>query len=90
MRDAITYNGAVRLYFDPGESTPAVWCIAAVGREWHINVRSIAIEGAHMRCVYAPEDRGRPPVACAWLEGRANVTITDDGRAVIKPEEPKS
>lgn len=89
VREAITYNGPVRLYFDPSETAPAVWCIAAVGREWKINVRAIAIDGAHMRCVYAPDDASRPHMASAWLEGRVNVTITDDGRAVIKPEGAK-
>jgi hypothetical protein len=89
MRDAITYSGPIRLYHDAGQSD-AVWCIAAVSGQWHINVRSIAIDGAYMRCVYGPRDEGKPHGVNAWLEGRANVTITDDGRAVVKPEEPKS
>lgn len=89
MRDAITYSGPLRLYFDPSTLGDAHWCIDGIANEWQIHVRDVSID-VHMRCVYSLHGNERPLAASAWLEGRANVTITSDGRAFLKPEEPKS
>lgn len=89
MHDAITYSGPIRLYFDPTDLGDANWCISGVESHWHINVRTVSIDGVHLRTVYAPTDDSRPRCTTAWLEGRANITITPDGRAFLKPEEQR-
>ena len=86
MHAQLRYSGPIRIYFDPGEPSDARWCVASVASHWHINVRALSIDGVHLRAVYAPRDESKPSCTAAWLEGRARVEITDDGRAYLSAE----
>jgi hypothetical protein len=85
----VTFVGKMRVHFNRHGAEPLVWCVVPVDDSGaprvEIAVRSVHVT-APLETVYTPkatadDDDGRPS---AWLLVCGELTITSDGRALIR------